>query len=251
MAEADALSQYVNGLKVSPRQREDILEAAKKRSRNLVARAKARNEAAMTFANKPVVSIAVSAVGGGIAEEVRRNAIGRLTSGLPSPGPGAHPCGWGCEVDRRQDCWRWCRCGCACGARWCGHCGESARGQGRGEGRRPGCLRVPSDDLQRQRGREGQGQGRPGLQVGVADGHYSGTKGAARAGAQGLHRAGDDAGGAVAEGRCGPAEPVHGPAGAVPGQARRAAGTVERVRRGRRRHRPAHRVGRRAACQRR
>ncbi len=80
MAEADALTQYVNGLKVSPRQREDILTAAKKRSSHLVARAKAKNDAAMTFTNKPVVSIAVSAVGGGIAEEVRRNAIGRFTS---------------------------------------------------------------------------------------------------------------------------------------------------------------------------
>lgn len=86
MAEADALSQYVNGLKVSPRQREDILEAAKKRGRHLVARAKARNEAAMAFTNKPVVSIAVSAVGGGIAEEVRRNAIGRLTSDCRAQG---------------------------------------------------------------------------------------------------------------------------------------------------------------------
>ncbi len=87
MAE-DALSQYVGNLKVSPKQREEILDAGKRRARDMVRRARLRNEAAMTYGNKPVVATVVSAAGGAAAELVRRNGVGRFTKDCRAQGLG-------------------------------------------------------------------------------------------------------------------------------------------------------------------
>lgn len=82
----DALESYVEKVKLSPKQREEILEAGKSRARMAVAKVRARNAAAMTFANRPLIASAISAGGGAVAEEVRRNAIGRLTKDCRSQG---------------------------------------------------------------------------------------------------------------------------------------------------------------------
>lgn len=82
----DALEQYVDKVKLSPKQKEELLDAGKARARAAVARVRARNAAAVSFVGRPLWGTVVSAGGGAIAEEVRRNAIGRLTKDCRTQG---------------------------------------------------------------------------------------------------------------------------------------------------------------------
>lgn len=79
MASQDALEQYVDKVKLSPKQKEEILDAGKARARAAVAKVRARNAAAVAFVGKPLWGTAVTAAGGAAAEVVRRNLVGRFT----------------------------------------------------------------------------------------------------------------------------------------------------------------------------
>ena len=83
---ADALETYVEKVKLSPKQREEIVQAGKARARAAVAKARARNQAAIAFTNRPVWATGVAAVGGGAAEVARRQVIGRFTKDCRAQG---------------------------------------------------------------------------------------------------------------------------------------------------------------------
>jgi len=84
----DALEQYVEKVKLSPKVKEELLDAGKARARAAVARVKARNAAGVALVGKPIWGTVVAAAGGAAAEEVRRNIVGRVTKDCRSQGLG-------------------------------------------------------------------------------------------------------------------------------------------------------------------